>query len=716
MKTIFIKDIMIRSYKTVRSEDPLTKIARLLRQTKLDGLPVTDPDGRLIGIMTKANFYDAIADGLIPDTPIEDLYTKNVVSVYENEDASYTNMAKEVSRSRVPSAVVVDEDGQVVGMFTKASWIMAMLNEEAYVNDQLMAMLHNMHNGLIAISLEGMVNSINRAAEKILDTTAADAVGKPVHPLLPGLDLDNVLKKGESSIGIKHSEGELSLLCNINPIFVHGKLTGANIVFQDLTDLNRIVSELASVTEHYETLQSVMEIAYDGIIVVDRDGIISMVNQAAAKFFRKHEEDMIGRPAEEVIENTRLHKVAKTGVPEISELQFIGGTPYVVSSLPIVRKGLVVGAVGKIMFRNLAEVKDMANKLANVDQQLAYYKNMASRKNNTIIGFDQIVTADSVFKKIKEDAEIAARGTSNILITGQSGTGKELIAQSVHQSSGCSDGPLVKVNCAAIPDNLLESEFFGYAPGAFTGARRQGKKGKLSAADGGTLFLDEIGDMSFSMQSKLLRVLQDSCFEPVGSNKSSHVNVRFIAATNHDLKQLVQEGRFRSDLYYRLNVIHLQIPPLNQRRHDIILLVHSFLDKYNRIFGTNVKSITDEVQMAFLNHEWPGNVRELENVIERAINFAQGSKIEISDLPLYLRESNQNARRIFGQPFAQQVDTNVTKHYEDHHMLRSSRENHEKQSIIAALDQAAGNKAAAARALGISRSWLYEKISKLNIK
>ncbi len=703
MRYIRMSDIMNRSFKTVKPEDNLKKVARLLRQTRLDGLPVIDDSGVLVGIMTKANFYDAVADGLSPEEKIHELYTKKVVYLYETDSASYDMLAEGVKASPISCGVVVNNKKGVVGLITKSGWIKAMREEETFVNDQLMAMLQNMHNGLVAVSIEGVVNSLNRAAEKILNTSADLCVGKPVSDLLPNLNLENVFLNGEASIGIKHSQGKLSLLCNINPIVINSKITGANIVFQDLTDLNRLVFELESVTKHYETLHSVMEIAYDGLIVVDEKSNISMVNRAAAKFFRKREEDMVGKPVEDVIENTKLHKVVQTGVPEISQLQFIGGTPYVVSSIPVMRKGVIIGAVGKIMFRNLKEAKDLAEKLANMDQQLAYYKRKALQEKDSKNDFEQIITADPVFQRIKEDAEIVARGTSNILITGQSGTGKELIAQSIHQASYCSNGPMVKVNSAAIPESLLESEFFGYAPGAFTGAKRGGKKGTLTAADGGTLFLDEIGDMSFSLQGKLLRVIQDGTFEPIGSNKPVRVNVRFIAATNHELKRLVQEGRFRSDLYYRLNVIHFQIPPLNERRHDIILLVNYFLKKYNQIFGTSIEGITHEVQRAFIEHEWPGNVRELENVIERAINFARGSKVEIKDLPLYLRESKQNAEFVQGPVSSRQI-------------LRASRETHEKESIEAALNQVGGNKAAAARILGISRSWLYEKMSKLNIK
>jgi transcriptional regulator with PAS, ATPase and Fis domain len=295
-----------------------------------------------------------------------------------------------------------------------------------------------------------------------------------------------------------------------------------------------------------------------------------------------------------------------------------------------------------------------------------------------------------------------SRGTSNILITGESGTGKELIAQAIHKNSAFKAGPLVKVNCAAIPDSLMESEFFGYVPGAFTGANRGGKKGKLAMADGGTLFLDEIGDMPATLQSKLLRVIQDKCFEPIGSNRPQKVDVRFIAATNQNIRELVETGRFRSDLFYRLNVIHLHIPPLRARCQDIHLLVQYFLERYNRIFGTHVSEISREVRDIFLSYPWPGNVRELENVIERGINFARGPFIEKQDLPVYLREHTPGSE-------AEKKPIGAMQR------LKSSRSDHEREIIQEALKKAGGNRARAARALGISRSWLYERMSRMGI-
>ncbi|HHO74873.1 MAG TPA: CBS domain-containing protein [Deltaproteobacteria bacterium] len=697
---MLIKDIMTGSFETLQADDTLQKVARLFRKTRLEALPVTRAGHSLIGIMTKANLFDAIALGVPPDMPIRDFFTADVITI--NENTPYEEVKEIVRTSHAGNAIVVNDKNEVSGIFTKAGWIRAMLGEETRLNSQLNAILQTMHNGLIAIDKARIITKINKAAETILGVDAPHTVGKLFTELMPGLKIDDVLTCGEPFIGALHTVKELSLLCNITPITRDEIITGAIIVFQDLTDLLRIVEKLESITKLYRTLQSVMDFAYDGIVVVDENGCISMFNNSARRFLFNRKEQIIGMPVEEIIENTRLHKVVKTGIPEINKLQFINGIPYVVSSQPIIRKGQVIGAVGKILFRNLEELKILAKRLANLDQEFLEINTAQRSSEQKYSGFDQIVTADPAFRQVIEEAEIVARGNSNILITGKSGTGKELIAQAIHKTGPNPDGPLIKVNCAAIPTSLMESEFFGYVPGAFTGAQRSGKKGKLAMADGGTLFLDEIGDMPHDLQSKLLRVIQDKIFEPVGSNEPQKVNVRFIAATNQALVDMVADGRFRSDLYYRLNVIHLHIPPLNERRQDINLLVQFFLEKYNRIFGTHIKDISCETREIFFDHSWPGNVRELENVIERAVNFARGTLIEKQDLPHYLRDTPQG--------IVQKKDS-----WPKHSQLKPSRHNHERDVIIEALKRSGGNKAQAARILGISRSWLYEKIMKMGL-
>jgi transcriptional regulator with PAS, ATPase and Fis domain len=252
------------------------------------------------------------------------------------------------------------------------------------------------------------------------------------------------------------------------------------------------------------------------------------------------------------------------------------------------------------------------------------------------IQFSGIIGKSQVFDITKHRAEVAAKSRSTILIRGESGTGKELFARSIHNCSPMHNGPFIAINCAAIPETLLESEFFGYDGGAFTGAKKEGKPGKFELADGGTLFLDEIGDMPLYLQAKLLRVLQERRIQRVGGLKDIKVNVRIIAATNKDLEKIVSENRFREDLFYRLNVIPIFIPPLSERREDIPILIEHFINKYNLFLNKNIESIDEVAEKIFMSYSWPGNVRELENALEYAMNMENGKVVMASSLPGHL--------------------------------------------------------------------------------
>ena len=699
MKEMLVQHIMTRSFRTVECHDTLEKVVELLRESKLDGLPVIDAHGKLIGMMPKANLFDALLSRLPLSTPVAEIFVREPVAF--RESMPYTVAAETVKNTKIGSAPVVNRQGKVTGVVTKASWIMAMFQEQSLLNSQLTAIYDSMHNGLIVTDEQGRITSLNAAARRILNIIPSEWVGKRADRLLPGLDLEHALK-GRSLIGVEQRVRGLRLLSNVTPVVsqLQGDLDaiqGAVVVFQDLTEMERM-------TELYETLESVLKLAYDGIMVVDEKCRITMVNQAMADFLDSGPDEMVGKSIQHFVKNSRLPKVVRTGIAEMNQVHvFDGRKPYLVSRQPVMRGGRVIGAVGRILFQNHEVLKDLAEKLESQALELKYYKNRLAQESGNN-GFAQIMTADPEFIHVKEDARVAARGSSSILITGESGTGKELLAQAIHRDSG-RRGPIVRVNCAAIPESLLESEFFGYVDGAFTGARQGGKQGKLSLADGGTLFMDELGDMSLFLQGKLLRVLQDGTFEPVGSNRSVKVNIRVIAATNKDLEQMVSEGTFRSDLYYRLNVIRLHIPSLRERREDVILLAYHFLKKYNEIFGKNIKECTGYVRNILMQHDWPGNVRELENVVERAINFALGSTIEVDDLPLYLRDESMEKQA--SKPVSQR---------EEKKMLRQRRDDADNGAILAALEQTAGNKAKAAKLLGISRTWLYAKMSRADLQ
>ncbi len=692
---MLMNDMMTRDVPLLRPKDHLRQGVELLRWTKLDALPVVDEEGFLIGIFTKANVLDAFLAGADPLEFIERHFNPQVVTV--EADTPYREVEQRAKQSSVGTGVVVDKDGKALGIFTKVDMILALFQEAEQMAIKLNTVYQAMPNGIIVVDRNNHIQQINSSGEKILGLKQEILKGQAFSGVFPGLNLSLVLKQSRHLVGVQAQMNQVTVLCNISPM--GDEVAGAVIVFQALTDLDQVALELDATKRLYETLLTVTNIAYEAIFVVDDQGKITLVNEAACQFFGKREEDLLKQPIDQVMENTRLLRTLKTGMAETNEIQVIYGRPYIVSRLPIVRQGKIIGAVGKIIFQKLEEVKEVAQRLAQMDLELNFYKEQVG-SNRLPVTFNQIITVSQELRHLKQEAEIAARGNSTIMLTGESGTGKELFAEAIHQASPHRNGPYVRVNCSAVPENLLESEFFGYVSGAFTGAAKGGKAGKFAVANGGTLFLDEIGDMSLNLQSKLLRVLEDRCFEPVGSNESVKVDVRILAATNKDLIENVGNGEFRSDLYYRLNVISFCLIPLRNRPEDIIPLVHVFLERLNLDFGKRIFGVTQEVHRILVNHRWPGNVRELKNVIERAVNFATGELLELEDLPFYLREEKQKV------PLTLAGEWN----------LGHAHEHLDKETLEKALLKMNGNKSEVARLLGISRSWLYEKLRRYDIK
>ncbi|MGB9803101.1 sigma 54-interacting transcriptional regulator [Desulfofundulus sp.] len=694
-----MKDMMTTGVPLLYPGDSLRRAVELFRITRLTSLPVTDRAGKLLGIFTRFNLFDCLLSGHDLGQAIDPFYMRQVVTTFP--DVPYQDIAEVVKKSPVGMGVVVDQENHVLGVFTKVDMIMALFKQADLLNARLQAVYRAMHNGLIMVDATERVVLLNPAAEKVLGVTEEKVRGKFLSDVFPELSLKEVITAGVVEIGRKHMFKGRAFMVNATPIICGGGTVGAVAIFQDLTDLEHLAAELETVQQLHNTLETVLEIACDGIVVVDEDGRVTLINQALAEFLQLRPQEVAGRHVTEILENSRLHIVARTGLPEYADLQTIGGHRFLVSNLPIVKNGRVTGAVGKILFRKLEEVRELARRLDAVENKLTYYREQLHKVGGVRYTFDSIVSVSAVMESLKKEALRAARGCSTILIQGESGTGKELLAQAIHAASSRRDRPFIKVNCAAIPDSLLESEFFGYAPGAFTGAQKGGKPGKFEMADGGTIFLDEIGDMSPALQAKLLRVLQDREFERVGGTRTIRVDVRIIAATNRNLAEMVTEGKFREDLYYRLNVIPLFIPPLRSRREDILPLVYHFLQKYNALFGTRVERVSPEALLMLQSYPWPGNVRELENVCERGVNFATGKTMGVPDLPAYIR--NYSGRLSGGDagkdaPFYRQK-------------LREA----EKDILAAALEVAGGSKTRAACILGISRSRLYAKLKKTGL-
>ncbi|MDR3296115.1 MAG: sigma 54-interacting transcriptional regulator [Clostridiales Family XIII bacterium] len=437
-------------------------------------------------------------------------------------------------------------------------------------------------------------------------------------------------------------------------------------------------------------MTTVLEATHEGIFDIDRNGYVKHCNDTAAKLFSALREDIVGSHISKYMLSSPALAVLKTGAgyTEREEVYktYKGTYHFIVSAKPYYSGAEIKGAV--ISFRDIEEA-----------EKLAYNINAGTLKYT----FDDIIGESEAVRHAKNQALLTARGNSTVLITGESGTGKEMFAKAIHYSGSRSSAPFVTVNCGAIPENLLESELFGYERGAFTGASDKGKMGKFEMASGGTIFLDEIGDMPLHLQVKMLHVLQDMRFERVGGNKTVIVDVRVIAATNRDLEEMIRHGSFREDLYYRLSVIPLTTPPLRGRREDIRLLAGHFLKKYNAFMNKRLAGFTEEAEAVYEGYDWPGNVRELENAVEYGVNMAFGDRIGIDAIP---------ARLLRGE-------TSLSAHPEDSgRPLSEQLKTYEKEIILQKLKQYGNGRKAkdvVAKELGLSRATLYRKLTELDI-
>ncbi len=570
------------------------------------------------------------------------------------------------------------------------------------IHPNLQTILDSSNNAIIAVDRDGRIIFCTTQVERILETSAEHLLGKPVEDYFPTTGLLRVLKTGRPELAQKVNINGVIYLSSRTPVFENGEVVAAVAVFQDITELQSIIDELANdnrkIRELKKTLETVLNLAYEGLIVVNKDGLVTMTNQAFASFLNKDPESIISKHVTEVYENPKFPEVLKTGKPVYGYIHDLNGHEIVASRVPIIEDGVVVGAIGKVIFRDVNELYALAEKVNSLRSEVAYYKDELRRFRKYDFSLDEIVGNSEKFQGLKEIARRVAHSNSTVLIRGESGTGKELFAHALHAESSRSQGPFIKVNCAAVPENLLEAELFGYQEGAFTGARKGGQVGKFQLADKGTIFLDEIGDMPLRMQAKLLRVLQEKEIERLGDSRTIKVDVRVVTATNQNLEDLLRKKEFREDLYYRLNVVTLNIPPLRERMEDLPILVEHFVKKFSEQFGRRVSGISPDVLALFMKHQWPGNIRELENAVERAFNVLDGKEIQFKHLPLYLQKlKTTRANHAGGQT------------------LQSIVEAAERETIVDALATANGNKVQAAALLGLSRAGLYKKLAKYHL-
>jgi len=490
-----------------------------------------------------------------------------------------------------------------------------------------------------------------------------------------------------------------------------------------------------------EILRHLLTNPYEALTVVDRDGFLRFVSPVHERFFGIARGDAVGRYVTDVIENTRLHEVARTGKAEIGQLQEMRGTSRIVSRMPVLdADGNVVAAIGQIMFKGPDQLRQLSAEVARLRSEVSTYRKALSSGVSSHHGLDRIIGQSQAIRRLKEQVVRVAPLDVPVLLVGESGTGKELVAHALHHLSKRRDESLVMVNAAAIPGSLVESELFGYEPGAFTGAERKGRRGKFEQAHKGTLFFDEIGDMPVDIQVKLLRVLQDGSFERVGGDKPRVSDFRLISASNRDFEAMIDKGDFRLDLFYRISAVTLHLPPLRERVEDIELLASQALYDFAVKHSMRQKTLAPDVVPFLQAQRWPGNVRQLMHAVETAAIFADSDVVMIDDFhsmarsatapapvvapasplaaepPALARPVQETARdaALAGPAAVDEEDAEKTQASAAVSARMSVRErltHVEEQLIRDAMTQFGGQKKRVAKELGISRSYLYKRLA-----
>ncbi|MEY8347711.1 sigma 54-interacting transcriptional regulator [Bacillus cereus] len=558
--------------------------------------------------------------------------------------------------------------------------------------------LNSTHDGMIVIDSEGYVKLFNKSAERITGYKAEEAVGKYIFEVIPTSKLLRIIRTKQIEVNheLTLGNGKKIITTRIPILKEDGEVQGAFAIFKDITEVVDLAEEVTDLKEIQTLLEAIIHSSEEAISVVDEKGRGLVINPAYTKLTGLNEDDIIGKPATtDIVEGESMHmKVLRTRRAVRGIHMKIGQKKrdVIVNVAPIIVDGILKGSVGVI--RDVSEIQKLTHELNRARQII--------RTLEAKYSFEDIVgTSDETMAAI-EQAKLGANTPATVLLRGESGTGKELFAHAIHNGSNRKYNKFVRVNCAAISETLLESELFGYEEGAFSGAKRGGKRGFFEEANNGSIFLDEIGELSANTQAKLLRVLQEKEIMKVGGTKAIPINVRVIAATHVNLEKAILEGEFREDLYYRLNKIPIQIPSLRQRKVDIPAISERLIQKINQDYGRNIEGLTESAIEYLQSYDWPGNVRELENILGRAIIFMNYNEmyIDVHHLPPLHKEGQVDLK---GTNLLPELEEKSLEHFVTEF---------EGNIISEYLEKFDGNKTKTAKALGISVRNLYYKLEK----
>ncbi|PMC39551.1 sigma-54-dependent Fis family transcriptional regulator [Bacillus sp. UMB0899] len=577
--------------------------------------------------------------------------------------------------------------------------LIARLKEETYKQK---AIINATNDGMIVIDINETIIMFNKTAEKITGFPREKAIGLNIKKVISSSKLGRTLKTREVETNQEQVlENGLKIITNRIPLIDEsGNLLGALSLFKDITDVVNLAEEVTNLKDIQMMLEAIIQSSEEAISVVDEEGRGILINRAYTRLTGLTEEQVIGKPATaDISEGESMHmKVLQTRRAVRGARMKVGPAKkdVIVNVAPVIVSGKLKGSVGVI--HDMSEIQTLTTELNRARQII--------RTLEAKYSFADIIGVSDEMKMAIEQAKLGAKTPATVLLRGESGTGKELFAHAIHNASNRKYNKFIRVNCAAIAENLLESELFGYEEGAFSGAKRGGKKGFFEEANNGSIFLDEIGELSANMQAKLLRVLQENEIVRVGGTKPLPVNVRVIAATNVNIERAMAEGSFREDLYYRLNRYPISIPPLRDRKEDIPALCERLLQKLNQDYGRNIESLTSQAINQLIQYHWPGNVRELENVLGRAIIFMEHHETTISGKHIPVLQISQHERK---------VQENTAFVHNNEETLAEAVERVEANVIKRSLEFHEYNRTQTAKALGISLRSLYYKMEKYKL-
>lgn len=514
---------------------------------------------------------------------------------------------------------------------------------------QFEAGFQEIYHGVLMVDSNGYIVGCNKAANQLLGING-QVVGEMAREVFPDSAMYEVLETGIPVLNNKVDIGGRVILSNHKPILEGNRIAGVVTSFQDITDLEAIAQELEVTKKLNKELEAIFNSSYDEIFVADGEGFTLRVNKASERFYGMKAEEMIGKHVSEL---EKLGLFSPSITPQVLRSKkrttliqsTKSGQKIIVTGNPVFdEKGQIIRVVTNS--RDITELSNLRQRLEDTEKLMDNYRTEIVKLRKERVDTSEIISKSAIMQQILILAGKVAGVDSTVLIEGESGVGKGVVALKIHQLSKRSEYPFITINCGAIPENLMESELFGYEGGSFTGAKKEGKKGLFEIASTGTIFLDEISELPLNLQVKLLHVIQDRRLRRVGGTGYIEVNARIIAATNRNIPRLVKERKFREDLYYRLNVVPLVVPPLRHRKEDIPVLIDHFLEMFLEKYELHKKMAPETLEL-LLNYNWPGNVRELENLVERVVVTVDTLEVSPIHLPDYILHAAGSSDKVF---------------------------------------------------------------------